>query len=118
MSLVTAAYGAMSVVLIAAGLTLVYPALKGVQVVVYRRAVLALGTSAVLFVVGWLISDLTYHGLVDARILYVVSSLVITVASVLHLYAIWLFARDFVAFDTDDYGVDVDSGDVEGFENE
>lgn len=118
MTAVDVAFAAMSVLLVGAGLTLLYPAITGVQVVVYRKAVVALGVSTVLFVVGWLVSDLAYYGFVDANVVYVVASLVVTAASVLHLAAIWLFARDFVQFEADSIPVDVSTGDTEGFENE
>lgn len=118
MSLVSAAYGAMSVVLVLSGAALLYPAVTGVQVVVYRTAVFALGASALLFVAGWLVSDLTYHGLVHDDTLYVVSSVVITAAAALHFVAVWLFARDFVQFDADQ--VAIGSGDTHdgGFADE
>jgi hypothetical protein len=117
-SVVATAYAAMSVLLVASCVALLYPAVTGVQVVVYRKAVLALGASALLFVVGWLLNDVTYHGFVDARALDVIASLIVTAAAATHLVAIWLFARDFLQFDAESLAIEVDGGDAEGFEDE
>lgn len=78
----------------------------------YRRAVLALGTSVVLFVLGWLGTDLQYFGVIDSDGAYVVSFTVLTVAAALHFAAIWLFVQDFLQFDAGDVSIRAD--DVEG----
>jgi hypothetical protein len=116
-SLVNALFIGMSGVLLLSGLALVYIAVSGIQVVVYRQAVLALGGSAMLLVVAWLISDLTYHGIVDSRLPYFISDALLTVGAAVHLWAVWLFARDFVQFESESMAIDVgESGG--GFENE
>lgn len=112
MSVVTVAFTGMSLVLLLSGVVLVYTALSGVQVVVYRKAILTLGTSAMLLVVGWLVSDLTYHGFVETRLLYVLSDLILSVGAGLHLLAVWLFARDFVQFES--AGLSIDVGETGG----
>lgn len=118
MSFVTTAFAGMSLVLLLSGAFLVYLAVSGVQVVVYRKAVLALGTSAMLLVVGWLISDLAFHGFVQLRVLYVVSDSLQAVAAAVHLWAVWLFARDFVQFDSASTSINVGETNNGGFEDE
>lgn len=118
MSLLANAYAVMSVLLAASGIALLYPIATGTQVVVYRKAVVALGTSAMLFVVGWLVTDITFHGFLQTDLVTVVGSLVITVAGVLHLVAVWLFARDFVQFGDQAVTIDVDGGASGGFGDE
>lgn len=117
MSVVATAFAGMSLVLLLSGAVLVYTALSGVQVVVYRRAVLALGTSAMLLVVGWLVSDLTYHGFLETRLLYVVSDAILTVGAAVHLLAVWLFVRDFVQFGSASTSIEVGESNG-GFEDE
>lgn len=117
MTVVSTLFAAMSMVLLLSGAILVYTALSGVQVVVYRKAVFALGTSAMLLVVGWLVSDLTYHGFLETRILYVVSDVILVVGAAVHLLAVWLFARDFVQFEGE--SLQIDAGTTGGgFEDE
>lgn len=112
MSVVSAIFAGLSLLLVASGAVLVYTALSGVQVVVYRKAVLALGASALLLVVGWLVSDLTYHGFTETRWLYVVSDCILAVGAAVHLLAVWRFARDFVQFGTD--STSIDAGETTG----
>jgi hypothetical protein len=116
-TVVSALFAAMSMVLLLSGAILVYTALSGVQVVVYRKAVFALGASAMLLVVGWLVSDLTYHGFLETRVLYVVSDGILTVGAAVHLWAVWLFARDFVQFESESTSIEVGYSNG-GFEDE
>lgn len=118
MSVQTIAFAGMSLLLLLSGAFLVYLAVSGIQVVVYRKAVMALGSSAMLLVVGWLVSDLTYHGFVQLRILYVVSDAFLVVGAAVHLYAVWLFARDFVQFDSASASIDVGETNNGGFDDE
>jgi cation transporter-like permease len=119
-TLADALYAAMTVLLVVAGGALIYPAVRGFQVVVYRRAVLYLGSSAVLFVVGWVMTDLYYRSVVESELLNLAGMAVLTVAAAVHFVAVWLFARDFVQFDSDTVAIDadVDSGDAGGFGDE
>lgn len=117
MSLVTAAFAGMSLVLLLSGGFLVYLAVSGIQVVVYRKAVLALGASAMLLVVGWLVSDLTYHGFLETRLPYLISDAILAVGAAVHLWAVWLFARDFVQFDSAAGSIEVGESNG-GFEDE
>lgn len=111
---------AVTVLLVAAGGTLIYAAVSGFQVVVYRRAVLWLGTSGVLFVVGWVNTEVWVLGLIDSGVHAIAGVVVLTVAAALHLAAVWLFARDFVRFDTGtiEIDADVDHEDTGGFWDE
>lgn len=120
MTVADALYAAMTVLLVVAGGTLIYPAMRGFQVIVYRRAVLLLGASAVLFVVGWVITELHYIDIVESNLLNLAGVVVLTVAAAVHLAAVWLFTRDFVQFDTDTLAIDadVDPGEVGGFGDE
>lgn len=123
MSLIELAYLGMTVVLSLSGAVIVYPALKGVQVVVYRRAVLALGTSILLFVASWLVVFLYLFEVLDLRTVTLLSLGGNTVAGALHFAAVWWFARDFVEVERTDVGqTDVDIGGEQsangGFTNE
>lgn len=109
MSVVSTAFAGMSMVLLLSGAILVYTALSGVQVVVYRKAVFALGASAMLLVVGWLVSDLTYHGFLETRVVYVISDAILVVGAAVHLLAVWLFARDFVQFESGTVSIDTET---------
>ncbi|AHG05318.1 hypothetical protein HALDL1_11735 [Halobacterium sp. DL1] len=112
MNVVEAAYTGMSALLVLSAAVLIYPAARGFQVLVYRRAVLYLGTSVVLFVGGWVGADLLYFGLVGSRAPYVVSFVVLTAAAALHFVAVWLFVRDFV--DIEPGSISIETSDVEG----
>lgn len=108
MNAIVAAYLAMSVVLAVSGLVIVYPAVAGVQVVVYRRAVFALGASILLFVGSWLVVFLTVFGVVDEQVVALASLSGNLVAGVFHFVAVWWFARDFV--ELGDGTIDIDPG--------
>lgn len=111
---------AITLLLVVAGGTLIYAAVSGSQVVVYRRAVLWLGTSAVLFVFGWVNAEVWVLDLIDSEAHAIAGVVVLTVAAVLHLAAVWLFARDFVRFGTGtiDIDADIDHEDAGGFFDE
>lgn len=118
MNVIVLAYLGMSVVLAVSGLVIVYPAVAGVQVVVYRRAVLFLGASILLFVLSWLVVFLFVYGYMDRYTVTVVSLAGNTVAGTLHLAAVWLFARDFIEFGRDAMDVQIDSSETGGFADE
>lgn len=93
-----ALYLLMSFSLVASGLVVVATAVRGFQVIVYRRGVFALGTSLLLLVAGWVVSDLVYYEYLESWVvLYAAFAIFVTGAAV-HLYAVWRFARDFVRF--------------------
>lgn len=118
MDLTQVVYTFMSVVLAIAGVVLLIPGIRGLQSVVYRRGVTALGASTLLFVVGWVSNHVFYYFLPGRDLLYEISWAVILAATVFHLYAVWLFARDFVTLETQDR-FEVTAGDHGGgFENE
>lgn len=99
MTVIELLYFGMTILLIMAGIALLVPAVRGVQAVVYRRAMFALGISTLVFVLGWIINyALYYTGAQNPTIgwyIYLVSG-------VTHIYAVWLCARDFVAFESQD----------------
>lgn len=98
MSVVPLLYTLMTVFLIFSGIILIVPAIRGVQVVVYRRATFALGLSTLFFVAGWVVSYVLYSGGSSGPTLgwyfYFPSGII-------HIYAVWLFARDFINFEQD-----------------
>lgn len=98
MTVVELLYLGMTVLLVIAGVALVVPAVRGTQVVVYRRAMFTLGISTLIFVVGWLVNyGLYVSGVTNPTLgwyLYLASG-------VTHLYAVWLFSRDFIHFRED-----------------
>lgn len=115
MTPIEALYLAMTGLLILSGIALIAPAVRGVQVVVYRRATLVLGLSTLIFVAGWLVNFALYSPdgsmPVFGWYFYVLSGLA-------HVYAVWLFARDFIDFELDSgisLNVEQTTG---GFENE
>lgn len=111
-------YTFMSLVLALSGIVLLVPGIRGLQSVVYRRGVAALGASTILFVLGWVSNYVLYYYLPSRDLLYASSWVIILVAAVFHLYAVWLFARDFVTLETQErfeIAVDDPGG---GFENE
>lgn len=118
MTLVELAYLAMSVVLALAGLVIAYPAVAGVQVVVYRRAVLALSAGLLLFVASWLVIFLYAIGVASEYTVTILSLGGNTVAGVLHFVAVWLFARDFVVFDAGSIEISATSSTTGGFQDE
>lgn len=118
MTLVELAYLAMSVVLLLAGLVIAYPAVAGVQVVVYRRAVVALSASILLFVASWLVIFLYAFDLSSEYTVTILSLGGNTVAGVLHFVAVWQFARDFVEFDAGTVDIDVPRSTTGGFSDE
>lgn len=118
MDLTQVVYTFMSLVLAISGLVLLIPGIRGLQSVVYRRGVAALGASTILFVLGWVSNYLLYYYLPSRNLLYELSWVIILVAAIFHLYAVWLFARDFVAIETQEQ-YEVTSRDHSGgFENE
>jgi len=111
-------YTFMALVLGISGLVLLVPSIRGLQSVVYRRGVAALGASTILFVFGWVSNYVIYYFLPTRELLYELSWLVILASAVFHLYAVWLFARDFVTLETQDR-FEVTAGEHGGgFENE
>ena len=118
MNAIVAAYLAMSVLLAVSGLVIVYPAVAGVQVVVYRRAVFALGASILLFVGSWLVVFLTVFDVVDEHVITLVSLGGNLVAGVLHFVAVWWFARDFVELGHGDIDIDAETSTHGGFADE
>lgn len=113
MTVVESLYLGMTILLIIAGVALIVPALRGLQVVVYRRAMFTLGISTLIFVVGWLVNYVLYlNGATNPTAgwyLYLASGII-------HLYAVWLFSRDFINFREEGhvgFGVDSPTG---GFE--
>lgn len=118
MTAIELAYLAMSVVLAVSGLVIVYPAVRGVQVVVYRRAVFALGASILMFVGSWLVVFLYVLGPLSERTVTLLSLSGDLVAGVLHFLAVWWFARDFVDLGTDSIDIDAGASGSGGFRNE
>lgn len=98
MTLVGALYLGMTVLLVLSGVALIAPAVRGIQVVVYRRATFALGLSTLVFVTGWLVNFALYSP--DGS-LPVIGWYIYVVSGFAHLYAVWLFARDFINFEQD-----------------
>lgn len=113
MTVVELMYLAMTLLLVVAGIALLVPAIRGSQVILYRRAMFVLGVSTLIFVTGWLVNYARYQQGVSDPVagwyLYLLSGTT-------HIYAVWLFSRDFIAFQGgEDITVEID-GQSGGFE--
>lgn len=118
MDLTQVVYTFMSLVLAISGVVLLLPAISGLQSVVYRRGVAVLGASTILFVLGWLSNHLLYYYLPNRTLLYELSWGILLIAAIAHLYAVWLFARDFVAIETQEQFEVTSRDQGGGFENQ
>lgn len=118
MDLTQVVYTFMSLVLAISGFVLLIPSIRGLQSVVYRRGVAVLGASTILFVLGWVSNYLLYYYLPSRDLLYAFSWVILLGAAVFHLYAVWLFARDFVTPETQERFEVTSDGHGGGFENE
>lgn len=99
MTVVELMYLAMTVLLVVAGIVLLVPAIRGSQVVLYRRAMFVLGVSTLLFVAGWLVNYVRFQqGVTDP----VAGWYLYLLSGITHIYAVWLFSRDFIVFQRDD----------------
>lgn len=115
MTIVELMYLAMTLLLVVAGIALLVPAIRGSQVILYRRAMFVLGISTLIFVAGWLVNYAQYQqGVPDP----VAGWYLYLLSGTTHIYAVWLFSRDFIVFQGDeDITVEIDDSSG-GFETD